>query len=64
MQFFVDETRTPIEDASVEWKESDGFSFDPWHAVEDLRPLGNVTRARVAYRVSTGERKATAEPET
>ena len=94
VQFFVDETRTPIEDASVEWKEADapfvtvarltlpkqdvasesgrrvaeqidGFSFDPWHAVEELRPLGNIMRARnVAYRVSTGERKATAEPES
>ena len=94
VQFFVDETRTPIEDASVEWKEADapfvtvarltlpkqdvtsesgrklaeqldGFSFDPWHAVEELRPLGNIMRARnVAYRVSTGERKAAAEPES
>jgi hypothetical protein len=92
VQFFVDETRTPIEDASVEWKEADapfvtvarltllqqdpasesgralaerveGFSFDPWHAVEELRPLGNMMRARnVAYRESTGERKASAEP--
>jgi catalase len=93
VQFFVDETRTPIEDASVEWKEADapfvtvarltipkqdptsergrklaalveGFSFDPWHAVEELRPLGDMMRARnVAYRVSTGERKAAAEPD-
>lgn len=92
VQFFVDEVRTPIEDASVEWKEADapfvtvarltlpkqdptsergrhlaarveGFSFDPWHALEELRPLGNMMRARnVAYRVSTGERKAAAEP--
>jgi hypothetical protein len=93
VQFFVDEARTPIEDASVEWKEADapfvtvgrltldkqdvgsergreiaekveGFSFDPWHAVEELRPLGNIMRARnVAYRVSTGERGASGEPE-
>jgi hypothetical protein len=93
VQFFVDEARTPIEDASVEWREADapfvtvarltlgkqdvasergraiaekieGFSFDPWHAVEELRPLGNMMRARnVAYRVSTGERGAAAEPE-
>jgi hypothetical protein len=92
VQFFVDETKTPIEDASIEWKETDapfvtvarltlpkqdvtsehgrklaetieGFSFDPWHAVEELRPLGNIMRARnVAYRVSTGERKASGEP--
>src|SRR5450432_281205 len=68
VQFFVDDTKTPIEDASVEWKEADapfvtvarltllkqdvaseagrslaekveGFSFDPWHALEELRPL-------------------------
>jgi hypothetical protein len=94
VQFFVDEAKTPIEDASVEWKEADapfvtvarltlpkqdvasesgrrlaeqldGFAFDPWHAVEELRPLGNIMRARnVAYRVSTSERKATAEPES
>jgi len=92
VQFFCDETRTPIEDASVEWKESDspfitlgrltlpkqdpdsprggkiaefveGLSFDPWHAVEELRPLGNMMRARnPAYRLSTQERDATPEP--
>jgi catalase len=92
VQFFCDETRTPIEDASVEWKESDapfitlarltlskqdpdsprggkvaelveGFSFDPWHAVEELRPLGNMMRARSpAYRLSTQERGASPEP--
>ena len=93
VQFFVDETRTPIEDASVEWKEADapfvtvarvtlpaqdptsprgrrlaalveGFSFDPWHALEELRPLGDIMRARnAAYRVSTRERHAAAEPD-
>ena len=93
VQFFVDETRTPIEDGAVEWKESDapfvtiarltlpvqdptsergrklaetieGLSFDPWHALEELRPLGNLMRARnPAYRVSTGERKAAREPD-
>ena len=76
VQFFVDATRTPIEDASVEWKESDapfftvgrleikkqdvssargqkiaslvdGFSFDPWHALEEHRPLGNQAQLRV-----------------
>jgi hypothetical protein len=42
----------------------EGFSFDPWHALEELRPLGNMMRARnVAYRVSTAERKAAPEPE-
>jgi hypothetical protein len=93
VQFYVDETRTPIEDASVEWKESDapfvtvaqltlkrqdtasargrkiaeaieGFSFDPWHATEDHRPLGAVMRARnAAYRLSTQARKASPEPD-
>jgi hypothetical protein len=92
VQFFCDERRTPIEDASVEWKESDapfltlarltlakqdpetprggrvaefveGLSFDPWHAVADLRPLGNIMRARSpAYRLSTQERQASPEP--
>lgn len=92
IQFFVDEKRTPIEDASVVWNESDApyltvarltvpqqdpgssegmglaqevesLSFDPWHALEEFRPLGNMMRARnPAYRVSTKERKAAAEP--
>ena len=92
VQFFVDETRTPIEDHSVEWKEADApfvtlarltlakqdpdsprgervaefvdkLSFDPWHAVKELRPLGNIMRARnVAYRVSTQERGVSPEP--
>ena len=40
------------------------LSFDPWHAGEDFRPLGNMMRARnVAYRLSTQERGAAAEPE-
>ena len=39
------------------------LSFDPWHARSDLRPLGNIMRARnVAYRVSTQARRAAAEP--
>jgi catalase len=92
VQFFQDETRTPIEDASVEWKVDDApfisvarltlpaqdvtsargrkvsafveqLAFDPWHAREDLRPLGNIMRARnYAYRVSTKNRAASAEP--
>jgi catalase len=92
VQFFSDEKSTPIEDASVEWKESDapfltlarltltkqdpetargvrlaefveGLSFDPWHAVTELRPLGNMMRARnPAYRLSTQERQASPEP--
>lgn len=93
VQFFQDEKRTPIEDSSVEWKESDApfvtlgrltipqqdpdsprgrklaeaieaWSFDPWHAQEELRPLGNVMRARnVAYRLSTQARGAAPEPD-
>lgn len=93
VQFYVDEQRTPIEDAAVEWRESDApfvtlarldlpkqdlasprgqrlqeyverLSFDPWHALNEFRPLGNMMRARnVAYRVSTQERKAAPEPD-
>ena len=40
------------------------LSFDPWHALEAHRPLGNVMRARShAYRLSTKERGAAAEPD-
>ena len=39
------------------------LAFDPWHARTDLRPLGNMMRARnVAYRASTQGRKAAPEP--
>jgi hypothetical protein len=39
------------------------LGFDPWHAREDLRPLGNIMRARnVAYRVSTQARGSAPEP--
>jgi hypothetical protein len=42
----------------------EALSFDPWHALEAHRPLGNVMRARnPAYRVSTKERAAAAEPD-
>lgn len=41
----------------------DQLSFDPWHARADMKPLGNIMRARnVAYRASTLARKALAEP--
>lgn len=93
VQFFVDEKRTPIENAASEWLESDApfvtvarltlfqqqlrspegrriqeyveqLSFDPWHAAEDFRPIGQVMRARnPAYRVSTQTRQAAKEPE-
>jgi hypothetical protein len=40
------------------------LSFDPWHALADLRPLGAMMRARNhAYRVSTMARKAAPEPD-
>jgi hypothetical protein len=40
------------------------LSFDPWHAPEEFRPLGNMMRARNhAYCLSTGERKAAPEPD-
>jgi hypothetical protein len=43
------------------WAES--LSFDPWHAQEELRPLGAFMRARsAAYRVSGQARKASPEP--
>jgi len=42
----------------------EGLSFDPWHAQELLRPLGNMMRARnAAYRLSTRERGAAKEPD-
>jgi len=90
IQFYRDPTLTPIEDASIEWRDSpymtigrltlpvqdptsprgakiasyiESLSFDPWHACADMRPLGNIMRARnAAYRVSTQARKAIAEP--
>lgn len=41
----------------------EGFSFDPWHAPQEFRPLGAMMRARShAYRDSTMERKASSEP--
>ena len=40
------------------------LSFDPWHAVEELRPLGAMMRARgPAYRESVIARQAAPEPE-
>jgi hypothetical protein len=39
------------------------LAFDPWHARADLRPLGDIMRARnVAYRTSTRARGAAPEP--
>ncbi len=40
------------------------LSFDPWHALEELRPLGAMMRARApAYRESVIARGAAPEPE-
>jgi len=40
------------------------LSFDPWHALVELRPLGNIQRARnAAYRLSSQERKPAPEPD-
>ncbi|MCE9598196.1 MAG: catalase [Spirochaetia bacterium] len=75
LQFFVDETTTPIEDASVNWEEAnapyvtvgkltipqqdtnseagkkldaeiESVAFDPWNALIEHKPLGDVMRAR------------------
>ncbi|HPH28884.1 MAG TPA: catalase family protein [Pseudomonadota bacterium] len=41
----------------------ESLSFDPWHALVEHRPLGEIMRARnVAYRVSTQTRQAAPEP--
>lgn len=88
LQFFVDETSTPIEDASVDWLESvapyvtvarlaipqqdftgtaahefdaevEAAVFDPWSALMEHRPLGDVMRARkVVYFTSEKTRGA------
>ncbi|MGW6929977.1 hypothetical protein ACWGE0_07880 [Lentzea sp. NPDC054927] len=75
LQFFLDEARTPIEDAAVVWDspyrtvarlvigsqqpdeefaaQVEAAKFDPWNALVEHRPLGEVMRARkVAYRPS------------
>ena len=81
IQFFEDEQRTPIEDASVNWQapyltvarltiprqqrdtafdeEIEAAKFDPWNALVEHRPLGEVMRARkVAYFASQQNRTA------
>jgi hypothetical protein len=82
VQFFTDETATPIEDASVDWAAApyltvgrltvprqkpdealatqvEAARFDPWNALVDHRPLGEVMRARkVAYYASQQARSA------
>ena len=54
----------PAQEPSAELQAKiEKMSFDPWHALVELRPLGNMMRARnPAYRESTQERKAAPEP--
>jgi hypothetical protein len=75
LQFYLDDKRTPIEDASADWDspyvtvarleipaqepdealaaQVEAAHFDPWNALAEHRPLGEVMRARkVAYRAS------------
>jgi len=87
LQFFVNEARTPIEDASVDWPEDvapyvtvgvltlpvqdpqdaagralaatiEAAAFDPWSALMEHRPLGEVMRARkvVYFQSQSGRR--------
>jgi len=82
VQFFTDETATPIEDASADWSAApyltvarltvqrqkpdealatqvESARFDPWNALVEHRPLGEVMRARkVAYYASQQARSA------
>jgi hypothetical protein len=81
VQFFLDEARTPIEDAAAIWDspyrtvarlvigkqepdeefaaQVEAAKFDPWNALVEHRPLGEVMRARkVAYRPSQLNRGA------
>lgn len=51
----------PQTNALSEWVNT--LSFNPWHATEDHRPLGNVMRARrVVYDASAGLRMHSPEP--
>ncbi len=53
----------PGDDAEKTSALVESMSFDPWHALAELRPLGAVMRARnPAYRESTKQRKAAPEP--
>lgn len=85
LQFYTKEKHTPIEDASVDWKEKhspyvtvgrlhiaagvdalddiqetiEKAIFDPWQALKEHRPLGDVMRARkVVYFASQKGRGA------
>lgn len=89
IQFQTDVTKTPIEHALTEWRESDSpsikvaqiilhqltlghglsaddevcetLAFNPWHALVEHRPLGNMNRARLyVYKASQDARHAAA----
>ncbi|HET8871631.1 MAG TPA: catalase [Aquabacterium sp.] len=95
LQFFVDESVTPIEDASVDWPDTvapyvtvarvtipvqdtesaagrlladriEAAAIDPWVALMDHRPLGEVMRARkvVYYRSQSGRLASASEAES
>jgi hypothetical protein len=53
----------PAQDPKETFDLVETLSFDPWHACEELRPLGAAMRARSpAYRESQKARKAAKEP--
>lgn len=64
----VAELRIPMQDPTSEAgmalaAKVETFSFDPWHAPAEFRPVGAMMRARShAYRDSVIERKAAKEP--
>ncbi len=81
LQFFTDESTTPIEDASVDWPapyvtigrlhvprqdfsseeirqlqdKVEAAAFDPWSALMEHRPLGDVMRARKVVYFASGK---------
>ncbi len=91
LQFFVDDSATPIEDGTVDWSTDvspyvtvarvtlpqqdveshagaefaeavEADAFDPWAALAEHRPLGEIMRARkVAYYASQQERRQDAQ---
>lgn len=63
---FVSVARLRIPKCELDQKLSDevnGYSFTPWHAIEEHKPLGNVMRARrFAYEASAAHRGHRPEP--
>jgi hypothetical protein len=50
-------------EARIEEKYIDGLSFNPWHAIEAHRPIGNIQRARrVVYRAGALHRGRADDP--